>query len=125
MGKISFVVPVSLLALALVPAWGSTWYVDGSVSASGDGKSWATPFKNTQEGIDAALNGDTVNLPEARSIGPADLGPAKAVEFSGADTPLFTAPQLRGFLIDFPFVLMLRFRLKLEQHSVSGRSRCR
>ncbi len=125
MGKISSLVLMPLLVLALVPVWGSTWYVDGSVSASGDGKAWATAFRKIQEGIDAASHGDTVILPEAPSIGPADLGPAKAVQFFGADTPLFTAPQLRGFLIDFPVVLMLRFLLKLEQDKVSGRSRCR
>ncbi len=60
MGKISFLVAISLLVLALVPVWGSTWYVDGSVSASGDGTTWATAFKKIQEGIDAASDGDTV-----------------------------------------------------------------
>jgi hypothetical protein len=35
-------------------------YVDGSVSESGDGASWATAFKRIQEGIDAASSGDTV-----------------------------------------------------------------
>jgi hypothetical protein len=60
MGKISFLVAISLLVLAFVPVWGSTWYVDGSVSASGDGTTWATAFKKIQEGIDAASDGDTV-----------------------------------------------------------------
>ncbi|MDP2894928.1 MAG: PKD domain-containing protein [bacterium] len=38
----------------------TTWYVDGSVSASGGGKTWATAFKKIQEGIDVSLFGDTV-----------------------------------------------------------------
>jgi len=37
-----------------------TWYVDGSVSSSGDGTSSETAFKTIQAGIDAADDGDTV-----------------------------------------------------------------
>ncbi len=39
------------------------WYVDDSVSSSGDGKSWATAFKTIQEAIDSASDsGDTVTV---------------------------------------------------------------
>ncbi|MDP2895883.1 MAG: right-handed parallel beta-helix repeat-containing protein [bacterium] len=44
------------------------WYVDGSVSASGDGKSWGTAFKKIQEGIDAASDHDTVIVGEGSYV---------------------------------------------------------
>ena len=60
MGKICFLLSVSLMVLALAPVWGTTWYVDGSVSASGDGASWETAFKTIQKGIDRAKNGNRI-----------------------------------------------------------------
>jgi hypothetical protein len=39
---------------------GTTWYVDASVSQSGNGQSWQTAFKTVQEGIDAATDSDAV-----------------------------------------------------------------
>jgi hypothetical protein len=47
---------------ALTPKPVKTWYVDDSVSSSGDGTSWATAFKTIQEGIKAASDGDIVNV---------------------------------------------------------------
>lgn len=41
-------------------AFGETWYVDGSVSASGEGTSEETALKTIQEGIAKATHGDTV-----------------------------------------------------------------
>ncbi len=39
----------------------SVWYVDGSVSSNGTGKSWASALKNVQDGIDSAVTaGDEV-----------------------------------------------------------------
>jgi hypothetical protein len=46
------------------PTLAATRYVDGSVSASGDGTSWDTAFKTIQEGINAAADGDTVTVAE-------------------------------------------------------------
>ena len=51
-----------LAALVLLPAArpAATWYVDASVSGSGDGSACQTAFKTIQEGMDAASDGDTV-----------------------------------------------------------------
>jgi len=38
----------------------ATWYVDGSVVASGDGTSWATAFKTVQEGVTASSDDDEI-----------------------------------------------------------------
>ena len=39
---------------------GKTWYVDGDVTASGDGTTWSEAFKTIQEGIDATSADDVV-----------------------------------------------------------------
>ncbi len=64
-----------------------TRYVDGSVGASGDGRSWGTAFKTIQQAIDAAYEGETVIVAQGiyvenicfkgknivlRSVGPSD-----------------------------------------------------
>jgi len=46
------------LSPGLTPA--ATWYVDGSMSESGDGKSWETAFQKIEEGLDTARDGDAV-----------------------------------------------------------------
>ncbi len=55
---------VSFLSLLLGtltwPLSATTFYVDASVSQSGDGRTWQTAFKTIQMGIDAAADGDTV-----------------------------------------------------------------
>jgi len=64
MRKILLLVGISMAVCAFVPASGTTLYVDGSVSASGNGQSWETAFKMIQEGIDGASDGDTVIVAE-------------------------------------------------------------
>lgn len=44
------------------------WYIDDSVTSSGNGKSWLTAFQKIQEGIDAASNGDTVAVAEGTYV---------------------------------------------------------
>ncbi|MDP2898349.1 MAG: right-handed parallel beta-helix repeat-containing protein [bacterium] len=85
-GKVSFLLSVALLVLALLPAWGSTWYVDGSVSASGNGKAWATAFKKIQEGIDAASHGDTVIVAQGTYV--------ENVKFNGKNIVLTSTDPL-------------------------------
>jgi len=46
--------------LSLFPSYAAMWYADASAGASGDGTSWDTAFLTIQEGVDAAINGDTI-----------------------------------------------------------------
>jgi len=102
---------------------GKTWYVDGSVLASGNGSSWPEAFETIQEGINAASDGDTVIVARAtylenisltgkdillRSVDPLDPNviantiidgrrfAAPAVTFQGTETELCI---LSGFTI--------------------------
>ena len=52
----------SLVTGVPVAASPNDWYVDASVSESGDGTSWETAFKTIQEGVNAATAGDTINV---------------------------------------------------------------
>lgn len=66
---LAILAPLCLIAITLTAihftrsaasAGPTTWYVDASVAASGDGQSPETPLKTIHEAIDAASEGDTV-----------------------------------------------------------------
>ncbi|MDP2895416.1 MAG: right-handed parallel beta-helix repeat-containing protein [bacterium] len=57
----AFAFVVFLLTCA-VSASSAVWYVDGSLSASGDGRSWGGAFIRIQRGLDSASDGDTVHV---------------------------------------------------------------
>jgi hypothetical protein len=60
MRKIYPVISVLFAMFLYDGALAGTWYVDGSVPQSGDGKTWETAFDTIQKGIDAAGDEDTV-----------------------------------------------------------------
>ncbi|NQT83556.1 right-handed parallel beta-helix repeat-containing protein [bacterium] len=60
MGRTLCLASTLLMVCVLQSAATTTWHVDGSVSGSGDGKSWETAFQKVQEGINAASHADTV-----------------------------------------------------------------
>lgn len=64
MNNIFLRVVALLVCFSVGSAVAAIWYVDGSVSSSGDGTSWETAFKKIQEGIDASSDGDTVIVAE-------------------------------------------------------------
>ncbi len=74
--------PISIVVMLCIPqeSWGGTWYVDGAVSASGDGRSWQSAFKKVQEGINGASNGDTVIVAQGTYL--------ENIEFKGKNIAL-------------------------------------
>ena len=57
-----FLALVPFLVFVVCFSNAASWYVDGSVAASGDGRSWATAVKTIQEGIEKASNRDVVTV---------------------------------------------------------------
>ncbi|MEN8220879.1 MAG: hypothetical protein ABFS56_31895 [Pseudomonadota bacterium] len=51
-----------IIGLAILPSLSlaANWHVDGEVTSSGDGTSWASAFKTIQEAIDASATFDEV-----------------------------------------------------------------
>ena len=59
---------LSTAVCVLVSVSGATWYVGGSVSSLGDGKSWVSALKTIQEGIEAAGKADAVIVAESTFV---------------------------------------------------------
>ncbi|MDP2898506.1 MAG: right-handed parallel beta-helix repeat-containing protein [bacterium] len=64
----NFLTAVAIIALyAGRLAGGATWYVDGSVPQTGDGKSWQTAMKTIEQALNMARGGqDTILVAEGR-----------------------------------------------------------
>jgi hypothetical protein len=65
LGRVSETVDIGAYEFVFTGPTAETWYVDDSVTASGDGKTPEAAFKTIQEGIDASSDaGDTVIVAE-------------------------------------------------------------
>ena len=67
------------------------WYVDGSVTSSGDGTSWEKAFKAIQEGINAARHGDTIIVAEGTYV--------QVVQFGGKNVRLSSMDPLNPSIV--------------------------
>ncbi len=82
---------VFFLASHAATARGTTWYVDGAVPHSGDGRTWETAFAAIQEGMDAASDGDTV------TVGPGTY--VENIEFRGKNITLTSTDPLDSDIV--------------------------
>ena len=75
------------LAIALsLPAFATTYYVDGSVTSSGDGLTPQTAVKTVAEGVaKAATAGDVVEVAAGTYTISSQITVAKAITIRGAD----------------------------------------
>ena len=82
--RTSVLIAASLAALCTAPmAMAKTWYVDGSVPESGDGKSWETAFKWIFRGLHSCQTGDRI------LVAPGIY--AENVDFNGRNVTLCSA----------------------------------
>jgi fructose-specific component phosphotransferase system IIB-like protein len=91
MGKSLLIVAVGLGVVFPQPASSLTWYVDGSVTASGDGMTWETAFRSIQEGIDASSDADTVIVAEGTYV--------ENIRFNGKNITLTSTDPLDSTVV--------------------------
>jgi hypothetical protein len=88
-----------IFLLYLIPSWvfASVWYVDGDISNSGDGTSWADAFKTIQEGVYAATDNDEIWLKRGTYYLSSQIEIYKAVAIYGGFSGLETERNQRDW----------------------------
>ncbi|RKZ50522.1 MAG: hypothetical protein DRR00_15010 [Candidatus Parabeggiatoa sp. nov. 3] len=60
--NLTLIISILIWVLLSNVSLAAVWYIDGNVSSSGDGTSWAQAFKTIQEGVNTSASGDTVSV---------------------------------------------------------------
>ncbi len=82
---------IPLVALVASTASSTTWYVDASVTLSGNGTSWQTAFKTIQEGLHAAAHGNTVIVAQGIYV--------ENIHFNGRNVTLRSTDPLQSTVV--------------------------
>ncbi len=88
----AFLICTAICLLITPPLPAVTWYVDGSVSASGDGTSWESALRSMQDGINGATDGDSVLVAEGTYV--------ENIRFHGKNVTLTSTDPLDRDVVD-------------------------